>query len=301
MHLQARQASLSISMSPMDQWMRWFPTCLGEPRRTEASWRAPKRSGSCCGRSWNADLPLGSFSTDRYTEKKKKTEEETKRRVSPSWVFFFLFYFVLLFLFLFQVDSCCGCLPCLSHLYCFPWLYISCSALFTAFLADGLFSQVILFCLLLSVHHCFCPYSSLLLLPTSNPHSYFCVVVFLFLIHLCIRKYPSFCLHIVHRALVSIIWTSLLLQKDSLKCQRDSGEGMAPFITLFILKRDNNNKNKRLDLNGGKGTINIFHLNHVFFFYSWTTTPSPQEATLYCIFSALCSRLFCQFEHGVCL
>lgn len=107
---QARQASPSISMSPMGQWMRWFPTCLGEPRRTEASWRVPKRRGSCCGRSWNADLPLGSFSTDRYTE---NTEEETKRRVcQPVEFFLFLLYFSFLSC---LVDSCCcGCLLSLS-------------------------------------------------------------------------------------------------------------------------------------------------------------------------------------------
>lgn len=106
-----------------------------------------------------------------YWEKKQKRRQ---RRVSPSWVFFFCL-FLFCFFSLFQVDSCHGCLLRLSHLYCFPWLYISCSALFAAFLADRLFSQVTLFCLLLSFHHCFCPYSSLLL-PTSNPHPFFCVV-----------------------------------------------------------------------------------------------------------------------------
>lgn len=193
---------------------------------------------------------------------KKNRGEETEKSVTILSLFFCSFLFC--FFSLFQVDSCHGCLLHLSHLYCFPWLYISCSALFAAFLADRLFSQVTLFCLLLSFHHCFCPYyyPPLTLILSSV------LSLFLFLIHLCIRKYPSFCLHIVHRALVSIIWTFLLLQKDSLKCQRDSGGGMAPFITLFILKRNNNNKNKRLDLNGSKGTVNIFPLNYVCFFFS---------------------------------
>lgn len=35
------------------------------------------------------------------------------------------------------------------------------------------------------------------------------------------------------------------------------------FITLFILERDNNNKNNRLDLNGSKGNINIPLLYYV--------------------------------------
>lgn len=163
----------------MDQWMRWFPTCLGEPRRTEASWRAPKRRGSCCGRSWNADLPLGSFSTDRYTEKKKKGEE-TKRRVSPSWVFFVFCFAFFPFSRLTAAVTVCSVSPICTAFpgYIFPVLL--CSAL----LADRLFSQVALFCLLQSFHHCFCPYSSLLLLPTSNPHPYFCVVFFSF-------PYPS--------------------------------------------------------------------------------------------------------------
>lgn len=86
---QARQASLSISMSPMGRWMRWCPTCLGEPRRTEASWKVPKRRGSCCGRSWNADSPLGSFSTDRCTE---NTEEETERGGCQRVEFFFFIF-----------------------------------------------------------------------------------------------------------------------------------------------------------------------------------------------------------------
>lgn len=224
----------------MGQWMRWFPTCLGEPRRTEASWRVPKRRGSCCGRSWNADLPLGSFSTDRYTE---NTEEETKRRVcQPVEFFIFLLYFSFLSC---LVDSCCcGCLLSLS-----PSVLLSLGVHFLfqpvlRSLAHGLFSAG--HCLFLSSRHCFSPFCSLLSFPTSNPHPYFCALpvfsLFLFLIHLCIHKYPSFCLHIVYRALVSIKWTSLLLQKDSLKCQRDPAGWAALFITLFILERDNNNK-----------------------------------------------------------
>lgn len=290
---QARQASPSISMSPMGQWMRWFPTCLGEPRRTEASWRVPKRRGSCCGRSWNADLPLGSFSTDRYTE---NTEEETKRRVCQP-VEFFSFFVILFFFYLAWLTAAAVAVCSLSlHQYCSPWVYISCSNLSWSSLADGLFSAG--HCLFLSSRHCFSPFCSLLSFPTSNPHPYFCALpvfsLFLFLIHLCIHKYPSFCLHIVYRALVSIKWTSLLLQKDSLKCQRDPGGWAALFITLFILERDNNNKNNRLDLNGSKGTINILLLNYViiFFFllfYSWTTTQSPEEAALYCIF-VCCGR-----------
>lgn len=282
----------------MDQWMRWFPTCLGEPRRTEASWRAPKRRGSCCGRSWNADLPLGSFSTDRYTEKKKR---ERRQREECHHLESFLFFVLLFF-------------P--SPGWQLPWLSaLSLPSVLLSLVIYFLFCSVQLFLLIDCFHRSlssvffslstivsvrtppYCYYPPLTLILTSV------LSFFLFLIHLCNHKYPSFCPHIVHRALVSIIWTSLLLQKDSLKCQWDSGGGMAPFITLFILKRNNNNKNKRLDLNGSKGTVNIFLLNYIFFpFYSWATTQSPQEAPLYCIFSAfLYSRLFCQFEHGVCL
>lgn len=148
-------------------------------------------------------------------------------------------------------------------------------------------------CLFLSSHHCFSPFCSLLSLPTSNPHPYFCALpvfsLFLFLIHLCIHKYPSFCLHIVYRALVSIKWTSLLLQKDSLKCQRDPGGWAALFfITLFILERDNNNKHNRFDLNGNKGTINFLLLNYVGFFCSFTLGQphSPQRRLL-------CTVYFC--------
>lgn len=61
----------------MGQWMRWCPTCLVAHRRTAASWREPKGSGGCCGRSWNAGLPLGSFSTDQCTE---STEERQRDR-----------------------------------------------------------------------------------------------------------------------------------------------------------------------------------------------------------------------------
>ena len=91
---QARQASPSISTSPTGRWMRWCPTCLGEPKRTEASWGEPRRRGICCGRSWNADLPLGSFSTDQRTE---NTEEETKRRGCQCVEIFFFFFFFFIF------------------------------------------------------------------------------------------------------------------------------------------------------------------------------------------------------------
>lgn len=220
---------------------------------------------------------------------------DKEESVSTCWVFFFFCYTFLFYLAWLTAAAVAVCSLSL-HQYCSPWVYISCSNLSWSSLADGLFSAG--HCLFLSSRHCFSPFCSLLSFPTSNPHPYFCALpvfsLFLFLIHLCIHKYPSFCLHIVYRALVSIKWTSLLLQKDSLKCQRDPGGWAALFITLFILERDNNNKNNRLDLNGSKGTINILLLNYViiFFFllfYSWTTTQSPEEAALYCIF-VCCGR-----------
>lgn len=215
---QARQASLSISMSPMGRWMRWCPTCLGEPRRTEASWKVPKRRGSCCGRSWNADSPLGSFSTDRCTE---NTEEETERGGCQRVEFFF-FYFPWL------TAAAVRSLPPVQ-----PWMFVSCSTLSWSFLADGLFWCVTLsFCLLTVVflhsvpRWCYRP---------SPPSSLLCiahVLSILFLIRLCIHKHPSFCLPVVYRALVSIKWASLLLQKDSLKCQRDWGGRL--FLSLYL-------------------------------------------------------------------
>lgn len=112
---QARRASLSISMSPMGRWTRWCPTCLGEPRRTEASWGEPRRRGICCGRSWNADLPLGSFSTDQRTE---NMEEETKRRGCQRVEIFFFFIFpgwrLLLWLSALSLPRCRSPVPACS-------------------------------------------------------------------------------------------------------------------------------------------------------------------------------------------
>lgn len=122
---QARQASPSISTSPMGRWMRWCPTCLGEPRRTEVSWRVPKRRGSCCGRSWNADSPPGSFSTRRCTE---STEEETERRVCQRVEFLFLFFNLL---WLTAAVAVCSISPSVQlsldiHLLFYPVLEFSC-------------------------------------------------------------------------------------------------------------------------------------------------------------------------------
>ncbi len=212
---QARQASPSISTSPTGQWTRWCPTCLGEPRRTEVSWKVPKGRGSCCGRSWNADLPLGRFSTDRCTE---NTEEETKRRACQRVFIFYFFYLSCLTAAAVAVCSVSASVK-LSldvHLLFFPVLEFSCW--WTVSTCHSLF---------LSSHCC---YSSVLFLTDVthlHPHPFFCVLpmfsLFLFLICLCIHKHPSFCLPVVYKALVSIKWASLLLQKDSLKCQRDQG------------------------------------------------------------------------------
>lgn len=53
------------------------------------------------------------------------------------------------------------------------------------------------------------------------------------------------------------------------------------FITLFILRRDNNNKNNRLDLNYSKGNVLFFV---AFFFFNTPAQPTPEETYLYCIF-----------------
>lgn len=162
--------------------MRWCPTCVGERRRTEALWRVPRRRGRCCGWSWSADLPLGSSSTDQCTE--EDTEEETEECVSARRSFFL-------------GDGCCCCV----------WLFClsTCLTLSWTFLADGLFLHSFFLLLLFST----------LMLPTFTP----ALSLFLSsLIRLCIHKHSSF---VVYRALVSINGASLLLQKDSLKCQLD--------------------------------------------------------------------------------
>lgn len=153
---QARQASPSISTSPMGRWMRWCPTCLGEPRRTEASWKVPKRRGSCCGKSWNADLPLGRFSTERCTE---NTEEETKRRACQRVEFFF-FYLPCLTA---AAAAVCSVSPSVKlsldvHLLFFPVLEFSCW--WTVSTCHSLF---------LSSACCFSPFCSSLMLPTFTP------------------------------------------------------------------------------------------------------------------------------------
>ena len=237
---QARQASPSISTSPTGRWMRWCPTCLGEPKRTEASWGEPRRRGICCGRSWNADLPLGSFSTDQRTE---NTEEETKRRGCQCVEIFFFFFF---FFHLPCLTAAAVAVCCVS-----PGVLISCSSLSWRFLfADGpfrgvtLFFSVVFFSLfcspsIFSSMNCSC---TLYYFPLSTSASI---------------SIPHVVFPFVYRALVSIKWASLLLQKDSLKCQRDRGGRLilSPYLSW---RGDNNNKNNRLDLNGSKGNINIF-------------------------------------------
>lgn len=48
------------------------------------------------------------------------------------------------------------------------------------------------------------------------------------------------------------------------------------FISLFILERDNNNKNNRLDLNGSKGKINIpSYIVFLFIFFALRQPHSP--------------------------
>lgn len=191
---QARQVFLSTSTSPTGRWVRWCPTCPDGHRRTEASWRVPKKRESCCGRSWNVDLSLGSFSTDQCTE---NTEAETERRVCQLLEGFFFSSsryqtFSLAWWLLLQLSA-----PTLS--LCMSCFIMFCS--FSFFFADEL-------------------HGALLFSPTFNPSKSCYRSLFLFLSATTTNSVPHFCHCAVCRALPSIKWASLLLQKDSLKCQQ---------------------------------------------------------------------------------
>lgn len=108
---------------------------------------------------------------------------------------------------------------------------------------------------------------------------------------------PHVVFPVVYRALVSIKWASLLLQKDSLKCQRDRGRRLilSPYLSW---RGDNNNKNNRLDLNGSKGNINIFASYGILcFFDSWRAAQPPQGGLSALYICVLCLRLHCRLEN----
>lgn len=132
----------------------------------------------------------------------------------------FLFYFVSSLV----EGCCCGCLFCLSLCKALPGCtspVLPCPGVLILMDCFGMSLCYSVFALLF--------FSILFLADVTNlhPHPFFCVLpmfsLFLFLIRLCIHKHSSFCLPVVYRALVSIKWASLLLQKDSLKCRRDLG------------------------------------------------------------------------------
>lgn len=105
---------------------------------------------------------------------------------------------------------------------------------FSSLFSDGLLLLVIFFFFLLSntplpVRLCF-------LADAMHLYPYVfstCAARVSSLVHLYICKHSSFCPPLVCRALVSIKWASLLLQKDSLKCQRDRGECLilSPYLS----------------------------------------------------------------------
>lgn len=168
----------------------------------------------------------------------KHGRRDKEERVSTYWDF--LFFSSSL------VDGCCcGCLLCLfldvdllfqpvlEISFCW-WTFSGCHSLFlrcffSPFCSPSIFSSM----------NCSC---TLYYFPLSTSASI---------------SIPHVVFPVVYRALVSIKWASLLLQKDSLKCQRDRGGRLilSPYLSW---RGDNNNKNNRLDLNGSKGNINIF-------------------------------------------
>lgn len=138
----------------------------------------------------------------------------------------FLFYFSSSL-----VDGwCCGCLFCLSLCTALP----GCSSPVPP--CPGVFMLTDCFSMSLSC----CVFALLFFPPLCDVthHPAFCVLpmfsLFPRLIRPCIHKHSSFCLPVVCRALVSIKWASLLLQKDSLKCQRDRGGRLflSPYSSL---------------------------------------------------------------------
>lgn len=198
-----------------------------------------------------------------------------KREVCVNVLSFFFVLFCFFFL-SFLVDSCCCCV-------CLLWFFISAAlrgCTFSDLFRTGLYCCWIFFFLY------FFPFTSAwifvhglcslhLPFPSPPPHSYD----------------PSLCLYIVCRALISIKWTSLLLQKDSLKCQRDPGEWASFFFLspyLSLKGGGNNSKNNRVDLSGSEGTINILLLNYVVLFLFCTRAP-PRRAQK----RLLCAEYLC--------
>lgn len=164
---------------------------------------------------WGASLQTGVLKTQK------------KRQRVCQRVEFFYFSSSL-------VDGCCcGCLFFLSLCTALPGCtspVLPCPGVFVLMDCFGVSLSFIP-----SPHLLFFPHS----VPRcSPPHLFFCVLPmsspFLYLIRPRIRKHSSFCLPVVCRALVSIKWASLLLQKDSLKCQRDRGGRLflSPYSSL---------------------------------------------------------------------
>lgn len=116
----------------------------------------------------------------------KGRRKDRKERVLSNRIFFF---FNLLWL------TACGCLFCLSpDIYLLSW----------SFPTGRLFLRTTL------------PFSAGLISTSADVHTP-C------LFYLCILTYSCLYLPVVQRPVVSINRASLLLQKDSLKCQQDSG------------------------------------------------------------------------------
>lgn len=70
---QVKQVSRSTSMSHTAQSMRSSLICLDVPKRTVASWRDPRESAACCGRSWNAGCWVVRLSTSLSIESQDHT------------------------------------------------------------------------------------------------------------------------------------------------------------------------------------------------------------------------------------
>lgn len=151
--------------------------------------------------------------------------QKKRQRVCQRVEFFYFFYFSSS-----PVDGCCcGCLFFLSLCTALPgctspvlprpgvFMLMDCFSVSLSFIPS---LHLLFFSILFSLIFSFC------VLPVS---SQFC-----YLIRPCVRKHSSFCLPVVYRALVSIKWASLLLQKDSLKCQRDRGGRLflSPYSSL---------------------------------------------------------------------
>lgn len=245
-------ASLPVSESP------------GEPRLHEG---CPKGAGAAVAGAEAQTCLRGASLQTCILKRQRERQKRSVCQCAEVFLFCFVFSFYLSWLTAAAAVSVCSGSPSVLHSVVVHFLIYSALdfiALGFFFLYFIPFSSAWIFVYgLFSLHLPF---------PFPPPHSYD----------------PSLCLYIVCRALVSIKWTSLLLQKDSLKCQRDPGEVffLSPYLSWG--GGDNNSKNNRVDLNGSKGTINILLLNYVVLFLFCTRAP-PRRAQK----RLLCAEYLC--------